>query len=85
MTTRWTATDVINSMFDSSTTPNVFFPDRALICHEAGHAVGLLHGNDSYPFTSNTSTSVNGCMVTPHNSTVNWLSSTSIDNINGEW
>ncbi|CCH73116.1 exported hypothetical protein [Nostocoides australiense Ben110] len=65
--------------------PNVFFPDRALICHEAGHAVGLLHGNDSYPFTSNTSTSVNGCMVTPHNSTVNWLRSTSIYNITGEW
>lgn len=38
-----------------------------LTCHESGHAVGLLHGYNADPQTSNTA-DILGCMKTPVNS-----------------
>ena len=37
---------------------------RGLTCHETGHSVGLLHGANSNPVTSNTDADL-GCMRTP--------------------
>jgi len=42
---------------------------RGLVCHETGHAVGLLHGANSWPTTSNTSSKL-GCMRTPFDPSV---------------
>lgn len=39
-------------------------PDRPLICHESGHAVGLTHGNDSYPEVA-AGTDLLACMQQP--------------------
>ncbi|MCU0299009.1 MAG: hypothetical protein MUF33_10900 [Candidatus Nanopelagicales bacterium] len=38
--------------------------DRPVVCHETGHAVGLLHGQNSSPVTSNSDPDL-GCMTTP--------------------
>lgn len=43
--------------------------NRGLACHETGHSVGLLHGQNAYPRTSNTDSDL-GCMVTPVGSNV---------------
>lgn len=37
---------------------------RKLACHETGHAVGLVHGQQSYPIVSNTTHTQISCMVT---------------------
>ena len=42
---------------------------RGLACHETGHSVGLLHGQNASPRTSNTDNDL-GCMVTPVGSNV---------------
>lgn len=45
--------------FRSSSTTSQY-----LVCHEVGHAVGLTHGGDAAPATSNSDPAL-GCMVTP--------------------
>lgn len=47
-------------------TTDTYYEHRALTCHETGHAVGLTHGADAYPYASNTDSRL-GCMVTPYN------------------
>ena len=39
-------------------------PPKALICHEFGHAVGLVHGSDANPQQLDTWPEL-GCMTTP--------------------
>lgn len=39
-------------------------PSEYIICHEAGHAVGLLHGEDAYPVQLNNLSTL-GCLVVP--------------------
>ncbi|MEE1942427.1 hypothetical protein V1L54_24000 [Streptomyces sp. TRM 70361] len=53
---------------------------RGLSCHETGHAVGLLHGNQAYPALSKTDSRL-GCMVTPVGAGTG-LGSNNRDNIN---
>jgi hypothetical protein len=36
-----------------------------IICHETGHAVGLTHGDDAYPYEDNDNSSLH-CMETPN-------------------
>jgi hypothetical protein len=56
---------------------------KGLVCHETGHAVGLLHGNRSDPLVSNTDERL-GCMETP-TSDGEVLQDNNIDNINGTY
>lgn len=51
------------------------------ICHETGHAVGLLHGGDAVPRLSNTDSRL-GCMETPSDGGSESLGSNNRDNIN---
>lgn len=37
---------------------------KALVCHEAGHTVGLMHGEDAVPVQDNDDIDL-GCMVSP--------------------
>lgn len=57
------------------------YSSRGLICHEAGHAVGLTHGAQAYPVQSQTDTAL-GCMRTPIGSTQDNLGSQQVTNIN---
>lgn len=52
---------------------------QPLACHEGGHAVGLLHGANSFPQISNTDP-VLGCMKTPVDT--NELGSNQVNRIN---
>jgi hypothetical protein len=54
-----------------------------LSCHETGHAVGLLHGYESYPRLSNTDSRL-GCMMTPVDA-FETLGSNNIDQINANY
>jgi len=45
-------------------TTNVQYERWGLVCHETGHALGLMHGAESWPTTSNSSSKL-GCMRTP--------------------
>jgi hypothetical protein len=54
---------------------------RALACHETGHAVGLLHGEDAAPVTANDSTIVQ-CMATPIINSRPYLGTNNVSNIN---
>lgn len=55
---------------------------KKIACHESGHAVGLTHGTEAYPVTSNSS-SILGCMRTPIESmTTADLGSNQVSNIN---
>jgi hypothetical protein len=62
--------------------------DYPIVCHETGHAVGLLHGADSDSSTgatlSNTDPAL-GCMVTPVNASITTLSSKEISEINASY
>ncbi|CAM5622521.1 hypothetical protein SALBM311S_05133 [Streptomyces alboniger] len=51
------------------------------ICHETGHAVGLLHGRDAVPRLSNTDSRL-GCMETPSDGGTESIGSNNRDNIN---
>jgi hypothetical protein len=53
---------------------------QGLVCHETGHAVGLLHGDWSSPMVSNSDERL-GCMETPV-SIGEGLQDNNIDNIN---
>jgi hypothetical protein len=55
---------------------------RALACHETGHAVGLLHGEDAYTSGIRNDDSRLGCMVTPVNGDLRLLGSNNVANIN---
>lgn len=55
---------------------------EGLTCHESGHAVGLLHGDDASPSRSRTAT-ILGCMRRPVPSGSGWLGKNQRDNING--
>lgn len=46
-------------------------PDRPLICHEAGHGVGLTPGEDSYPAVGNGS-NILACMQDPSSERANY-------------
>ncbi|MEU5874034.1 hypothetical protein AB0A73_21065 [Glycomyces sp. NPDC047369] len=56
---------------------------KGLTCHETGHAVGLLHGDQASPLTSRTNEAL-GCMETP-TSSEEGLQDNNIDNINGTY
>jgi len=56
---------------------------RGLICHETGHAVGLLHGDEASPAVSRRDERL-GCMETPV-SDGEGLQDNNIDNINGTY
>lgn len=58
--------------------------NRALACHETGHAVGLTHGNLASPITSNTNSDL-GCMVTPLNTSLPNLGTSNVANINATY
>lgn len=51
------------------------------ICHETGHAVGLLHGENAVPRLSNTDSRL-GCMETPSDGGTESIGSNNHDNIN---
>ncbi|MEV4946342.1 hypothetical protein [Streptomyces sp. NPDC053755] len=53
---------------------------RGLSCHETGHAIGLVHGQQASPRLTNTNTAL-GCMVTPVGDGVG-LGANNRDNIN---
>jgi hypothetical protein len=53
--------------------------DRSLTCHETGHALGLLHGNDASPWVDPTNASILGCMANPHDSVNQYLGSNNVD------
>ena len=59
--------------------------DYALTCHEAGHAIGLAHGDDSESGTPGNSDPFWGCMRTPWNSLHMDLGENQRNNINKEW
>lgn len=59
-------------------------PSKHLACHETGHGVGLLHGNNTTPMLSKTNTKL-GCMVTPVNQTILNPRQLNIANINGNY
>ncbi|WP_162801962.1 hypothetical protein [Ornithinimicrobium murale] len=52
----------INSVLNNNTIG--YNATKALVCHEAGHTVGLLHGNEAVPWRANDHAEL-GCMVTP--------------------
>jgi len=56
---------------------------HGLICHESGHALGLMHGNWATPTLAKDDTRL-GCMVTPVGTTVG-ISNMMINNINEEY
>lgn len=64
--------------------------DRALACHETGHAVGLLHGFDASPRpnpnrdVANSDVRLN-CMVTPRVRSLRFLDDNNVDNINSTY
>lgn len=58
--------------------------NRALACHETGHSVGLLHGNNAAPYTSPTD-SIMGCMTNPLNNGRDLLGSSNVSNINSAY
>jgi hypothetical protein len=66
--------------FTTSTT----YEHRALTCHETGHAVGLTHGAQAYPVTSNTDP-VLGCMRTPYDVDVYTLGTNNVAEINATY
>ncbi len=45
-------------------TTTVQYERWALVCHETGHALGLMHGSESSPVTNNSSSKL-GCLRTP--------------------
>lgn len=55
-------------------------PSSSIVCHEAGHSIGLTHGAQASPAQSQTSSSL-GCMKTPTGGT-NTLPSHITDQIN---
>lgn len=56
---------------------------RGLACHETGHAIGLVHGQQASPRKQNDDSRL-GCMKTPVGSTTS-IGQNNIDNINGTW
>jgi hypothetical protein len=54
------------------------------ICHETGHAVGLLHGDLSHPKVGNTE-GVLGCLMTPSVSGVDFLGAHNVGQINSTY
>lgn len=59
-------------------------PDRALACHETGHAVGLTHGDDADPRLSDNDSRL-GCMIRPHDADNKYLLDNNTDNINSTY
>jgi hypothetical protein len=55
--------------------------DRALACHEIGHSVGLLHGENSSPYVDDEDPVI-GCMIRPHNPIMNYLGVNNVTGIN---
>ncbi|WP_411082105.1 hypothetical protein [Streptomyces sp. cmx-18-6] len=56
--------------------------DPSITCHEMGHAVGLLHGNNAYPMLDREDARL-GCMIAKgYNAT---LGSNNVSNINGNY
>lgn len=60
------------------------YSSRGLICHEAGHAVGLTHGAQAYGVQSQTDPAL-GCMRTPIGPTQDNLGSQQVTNINANY
>ena len=58
-------------------------PAASVVCHEAGHAIGLTHGSEASPSQSQTSESL-GCMKTPSGGTTS-LPSAITDQINSTY
>lgn len=56
----------------------------AITCHETGHAVGLLHGNNASP-TLNAGDDRLGCMQNPVPSAAIYFDDNQVDNINGAY
>lgn len=63
--------------------PN-FYSSRGLICHEAGHALGLTHGAQAHQPQSQTDPDL-GCLRTPIGSTQDNLGSQQVFNINANY
>jgi hypothetical protein len=58
--------------------------DKEVICHETGHAVGLTHGQDAYPYVKNNDSAL-GCMETT-DTLKHWkLGSHNVDEINATY
>jgi hypothetical protein len=59
--------------------------DAELVCHETGHAVGLTHGADAYPYLNNNDGSALGCMETPDSLKHKTLGARNTDEINSTY
>jgi hypothetical protein len=59
-------------------------PATGVVCHEVGHAVGLVHGEDAVPPVGNVDTRL-GCMVTPYNAGQTRLSADETSEINATY
>lgn len=57
---------------------------KASSCHETGHAVGLVHGQDSYPVLTNVDSQL-GCMRTPYLSSASTLTPLLAANLDVEY
>lgn len=57
---------------------------KALICHESGHSIGLVHGQDADPGVSSTATSLE-CMKTPLDPGSRILGEHNVDQINANY
>ncbi|MFC9704956.1 hypothetical protein ACFTWD_30155 [Streptomyces sp. NPDC056943] len=55
-----------------------------LVCHETGHAVGLLHGENAYPSVDNNDHDILHCMV-KSDDTTRGLGPTNVANINANY
>lgn len=60
---------------------DVPLPTQAVACHEVGHAIGLMHGEDAVPPKSNTLASL-ACMKTPTPSDAKYVGSHNVKLIN---
>lgn len=60
-------------------------PSHALMCHESGHAVGLTHGDDAYPWQNPSTTTSLECMRTGIENSTNVLGAHNVDEINGTY
>lgn len=63
---------------------NVNTVDRALACHETGHAVGLVHGVDSGPAVNDLDERV-GCLARPHYPSRQFLGANLVRSIDGHY